>query len=160
MWFNLPCELIRTPLGRSSQNGTTPTLDEQAMLREDGGATARPQALYRRFLMYAPPWADAIVHKNNREGATGRSDWTRTAGGGKRKAGPLWEGEDSEGPGSTIDQIVVPARAGAYTPPGVSLYARWLFLEAKFAEFTSHATPMNRARRRAAAPKDPGAEDS
>jgi hypothetical protein len=26
----------------------------------------------------------------------------------------------------TIDLIVVPRRAGAYTPHGVSLYARWL----------------------------------
>jgi hypothetical protein len=33
---------------------------------------------------------------------------TRTADGGKRKAGPLWEGKVQKAPGLTIDRIVVP----------------------------------------------------
>jgi hypothetical protein len=43
-----------------------------------------------------------------------------------RKAGLPGRGKVQETPGLTIDQIVVSRRAGAYTPDGVSLYARWL----------------------------------
>jgi hypothetical protein len=54
---------------------------------------------------------------------------TTYAGRGIRKAGLLWEGGRFRGqPGLTIDQIVIPRRAGAHTPFGVSLYARWLLL--------------------------------
>ena len=40
-------------------------------------------------------------------------------------------------PGLTIDQIVVLRRTYAYTPNGVSLYAEWLLLRAKFVEYPS-----------------------
>jgi hypothetical protein len=54
---------------------------------------------------------------------------------GNRKAGPLWEEGDSKADGLTIDQIVVSKRTQAYTPSGLSLYAKWLLLGANFAEF-------------------------
>jgi hypothetical protein len=54
----------------------------------------------------------------------------------KRKAGLLFGGGDVQrAPGLTIDQIVVPRRIQAHTPNDVSLYAEWLLLRAKFAEF-------------------------
>jgi hypothetical protein len=40
----------------------------------------------------------------------------------------LGGGKIQRAPGLTIDQIVVPRRTRAYTPNGVSLYARWLLL--------------------------------
>jgi hypothetical protein len=64
-----------------------------------------------------------------------------------RKAGPLsLEGEIQRVPGLTINQIVVPRRAGAYTPYNVSLYARWLLLGADFREFIFHVTQCIRVR--------------
>ena len=46
------------------------------------------------------------------------SSWPRTVGRGNRKAGPLWEGEGQEAPGSTIDRIVVSMTVQAHTPNG------------------------------------------
>jgi hypothetical protein len=39
---------------------------------------------------------------------------------GKRKAGPLWEGEIQRAPGLTINRIVLSGRTRAHTPFGVS----------------------------------------
>jgi hypothetical protein len=49
-------------------------------------------------------------------------------------------------PGLTIDPIVVPRRAGAHTPNGISLYARWL-LSRMFGVAQSEGSEPSRVRK-------------
>ena len=127
---------------RTSWNSVTAkfsTACKSAWPRPDRARTAGGVAISRWVLCFLCTYREAsdLLHKKRYRTGVGRTQQ-------KSRALSL-EGEIQRAPGLTVDQIVVLRRIQAHTPNGVSLYAGWLLLRVRFAEFPFHALGKIRA---------------